>query len=965
MALVALASMVLVMGLLAGLLYLIRDLPIETSIVNAAALSALLLVLTGVLALLQLISPTATAGIGALALLGLVVGELAVILGLMSYFDVNPSIEVAAALSLLLISMSASLVLLGVVGAMGPAAFIGVAALATLIAGIGGLIVGIGALVEKFPMLDTFLNTGIPIIEKIGYAIGSFFGNIVGGFLGNLTSGLPDMATDLSNFMTNLQPFIEGAKNIDASVIAGVGFLSGAIIALSVADLIQGITSFLQFGSSLSELGTELSLFMMNALPFITTAQMITPEMLTGVKTLSEVILILTAANILEGLTSWFTGGSSLTSFGEQLPLLGTYISQFAANLGEFGPEQIMSVTSAAMAIKALAQAANEIPNEGGWAAKIFGENSIATFGSYLPGLASNLNSFATNLGEFDDSKIATISCAAEAIKIIAGAAESLPNEGGWAAKILGENSIATFGSYLPGLASNLNSFATNLGTFSEEQVTTVTCAANAIKALAQAANEIPNEGGLWASIVGDNSLATFSGYLPSLGTNIASFVTNLGTFTPEQVTTVQCAADAIRALADVAGSLPDGQAEWAKKLFGDNGIAAFSGQFPTLGTNLKNFAVNLGTFTDAQVSTVRAAVSAINAFADLADTDLKAAKSNITGFGDKLPSLGSDIKSFVSNMPSTDSLSSAISNLKKVRTTIDDLSGADADIAAKFTNSLKNIGKDGVSAFVNAFTSDTANTDATAAGKKLMDKVPSGAKEREDNAKKVFKSIASACATAIGDKWQSFYDAGKNLVEGFASGISENDYIATAKAAAMAKAAAESAEAELDINSPSKVFRKIGYSVPEGFAQGIERMTGLVKVSVAGMTDGAVSSVGRSISRIADAINSDIDAQPTIRPVLDLSDVREGAGSINGLFDTEARIGVLSRVGTISSSMNRINQNGNSSDIVSAINRLHKDLNTAKGDTYIIDGVTYDDGSNVADAVKAITRYAKIERRM
>ena len=43
-----------------------------------------------------------------------------------------------------------------------------------------------------------------------------------------------------------------------------------------------------------------------------------------GVRT-SEAILILTAANILEGLTSWFTGGSSMTKFGKELAEFGPY----------------------------------------------------------------------------------------------------------------------------------------------------------------------------------------------------------------------------------------------------------------------------------------------------------------------------------------------------------------------------------------------------------------------------------------------------------------------------------------------------------------------------------------------------------------------------------------------------------------------------------------------------------------
>jgi hypothetical protein len=56
--------------------------------------------------------------------------------------------------------------------------------------------------------------------------------------------------------------------------------------------------------------------------------------------------------------------------------------------------------------------------------------------------------------------------------------------------------------------------------------------------------------------------------------------------------------------------------------------------------------------------------------------------------------------------------------------------------------------------------------------------------------------------------------------------------------------------------------------------------------------------------------------------------------------------------------------QNGNNSDVVSAINKLRNDVNNMERATYHIDGITYDDGSNIADAVQSIVRAAKVGRR-
>mgnify|MGYP000709376653 CR=1 FL=1 len=67
--------------------------------------------------------------------------------------------------------------------------------------------------------------------------------------------------------------------------------------------------------SQFPQIGADLSAFMNNVQPFLQGASQIQPSMMDGVKALAETVLILTAADILQGLTSWLTGGSSLSKF--------------------------------------------------------------------------------------------------------------------------------------------------------------------------------------------------------------------------------------------------------------------------------------------------------------------------------------------------------------------------------------------------------------------------------------------------------------------------------------------------------------------------------------------------------------------------------------------------------------------------------------------------------------------------
>ena len=119
------------------------------------------------------------------------------------------------------------------------------------------------------------------------------------------------------------------------------------------------------------------------------------------------------------------------------------------------------------------------------------------------------------------------------------------------------------------------------------------------------------------------------------------------------------------------------------------------------------------------------------------------------------------------------------------------------------------------------------------------------------------------------------------------------------------------------------------------------------------------------TLSKLAGIINNDIDAQPTIRPVVDLSDVKNSVSSISDMFNSDSMIGVTADINAIRSSMNNNSQNGINDDIVYAINKLRGDLNKFDRPSYTINGITYDDGSNITSAVESLVRAAKIERRV
>lgn len=157
------------------------------------------------------------------------------------------------------------------------------------------------------------------------------------------------------------------------------------------------------------------------------------------------------------------------------------------------------------------------------------------------------------------------------------------------------------------------------------------------------------------------------------------------------------------------------------------------------------------------------------------------------------------------------------------------------------------------------------------------------------------------------------------------------------------------------EVSSPSKKFKEIGAFCVEGFALGLQEYNAKQLVGA--------STMAETLDKMSDMVDGSMDITPTISPVVDLTSVRSASDSINGLLGSSSARLAFSTSG-ISSGVSSI-QNGRNSDVISALNRLAQKFDKASGDNYTINGITYDDGSNVASAVQSLVRAARVERRM
>ena len=124
---------------------------------------------------------------------------------------------------------------------------------------------------------------------------------------------------------------------------------------------------------------------------------------------------------------------------------------------------------------------------------------------------------------------------------------------------------------------------------------------------------------------------------------------------------------------------------------------------------------------------------------------------------------------------------------------------------------------------------------------------------------------------------------------------------------------------------------------------------------------DGIRESLSKGMDLLDDGIGDNVIA---IKPVLDLTNFKSGVNDMDNIISLRTPNRTINNANSINSIIEQ-NQNNGNGDLLSAIKGLSNKLDNLSGDTYNINGITYDDGSAVQDAIKTLVRAAKIKGRV
>lgn len=281
-----------------------------------------------------------------------------------------------------------------------------------------------------------------------------------------------------------------------------------------------------------------------------------------------------------------------------------------------------------------------------------------------------------------------------------------------------------------------------------------------------------------------------------------------------------------------------------------------------------------------------------------------------IDGIGDKLDAFVNKLKDLIT-AGLTFIKNKLVEWFNKGKELIENVISGVASKIEAFKQKVTSMINDGKQMIINKF------TEWLNAGQDLINKVINGVSNKIEAFKTKVTGLVDSGKTAISNKVSEWADIGKNLVEGMIKGIGDKAQALVDKAKGVVDNAISAAKNLLGIKSPSRVFKRIGQYVDEGFIIGLESYSDKVSNATEGVAKTTIDTMTNTIAKLSKAIEDGVD-DPVIKPVLDLTNFEEGINDMQDSLGSTARLNVGSvyrrAVGAIQNGGSTASSSGNNS---------------------------------------------------
>lgn len=228
--------------------------------------------------------------------------------------------------------------------------------------------------------------------------------------------------------------------------------------------------------------------------------------------------------------------------------------------------------------------------------------------------------------------------------------------------------------------------------------------------------------------------------------------------------------------------------------------------------------------------------------------------------------------------------------------------------------------------------------------------------------------SFGNTLVSTIRSYYSSVYSAGQYVVSGFVSGINSKTASAASAARALGNAANAALKSALRERSPSKISYQFGEYYGLGLAYGMDDTSNKAEKSATNLGRSAIKGLKHAISKASEIMSDNMNANPVITPVIDLTNVKSGGRQLNGMLTdmTNKSIGLSSSVSlanSVSSGM-RSSMEVQDSSVVDSIKNL---INTLKdNDSATMNNTFNINGTNAKEIASEVSKIlqTQVERR-
>ena len=749
--------------------------------------------------------------------------------------------------------------------------------------------------------------------------------------------------------------------------------------------LLQAITG----EKNLGDFGNQISAFVDNIKNAISAVSGISTDNLTNLESLAKVGKVFTSLqSSIEpalGLKQAIMGSKDLGDLGTQITSYVNSIKMALYAVSGMPTEGLTNLESIANIGLAFTKLQSTVSPANGLLQALAGSKDIGTLGTQVATYAYSIRAAVTAVAGISAEGLTNLESIANIGLMFTKLQSTVEPANGLLQALAGSKSLGNFGFQVSTFASQLKTASSSLSGENAVDMSAIQNAVNAGQMLSALQKALPEEH--WFD--GKMNLQQFGTKISAFGTAMKSFGDSVAEVDTSKIS---LSITLGRRIAAFAKSIVD---------LDTSGISNFN-KVKGIGSAIKSYNSKV---SDIDTGTISKSITAANRLKNFVRELSGFDSSSISNF--KVASLGKSIKSYSDSVSGLNAgtVSSSITAANRLKSFISSLAGLDTSGVSKFKSAISELGKTNVSQVASAFSKGTSKI--TSAGTKLAKALSSGIKSNSGAVTSATTSMVSSMQKSITGKASTFNASGSELALQFIKGISSKKSGAVSAARALATSAASASKTgygtmyangaylgaglisgvnskvsaaysagyalgraavrgEKDgqhSNSPSKDTIKAGKWLGEGLVIGTQSMTRKVSKAGRSMGEMATQSISSAISSAANLVDMGINSAPTIRPVVDLSDVKDQAATIGSLF-SNPMVSPTSNIRAIKTLMDENSQNGNIDDVVSAINKLRKDMSNV-GNTYnSINGVTYDDGSGISDAVETIFRAARIERR-